>query len=222
MVKMHKEKQNDKRFLTFHNLEIRKVEETRDGQAEKRPIISGYASVFNERSETLYGFFQEVIDPSAFNNTLTNNPDVRCLFDHDSSKVLGRTTNGSLTLRTDDKGLYIECEPPNSQWANDLVVSVERGDINQMSFGFRVKKDRWTSNGVEDGIDLREILDLELFEVSVVTFPAYTQTSVGVRSLEEIDEELVKNRLEERNKENEPKVDSTKRYQDYLKILKQI
>jgi hypothetical protein len=218
---MKKIKENNKRFLTINNLEIRNVEEMRDGQATQRPIISGYASVFNERSETLYGFFQEVITPTAFDSTLTNNPDVRCLFDHDSSKVLGRTTNGSLTLKKDERGLFIECEPPDNSWANDLVVSVQRGDINQMSFGFRVKDDNWIPNGVSDGIDLREILDLELFEVSVVTFPAYTQTSVGVRSLEEIDEELVKNRLEERNKEKEPSVDTSKRFHDYLKIMKQ-
>jgi HK97 family phage prohead protease len=200
----------NKRTLTLDNLEIRAVPQS-DG-AEKR-TISGYAAVYNSESELMYGFFREVIRPGAFDNSLNN--DIRALWNHDSAYVLGRTTAGTLSIRSDAKGLYFEVNPPETTWANDLCESIKRGDINQMSFGFTVNEDNWES--LEDGTEMRELLDVNLLEVSVVTFPAYSATSAGVRSIEQAEEE-VKKRYEERTKQKTSEPD--KRFFDYLKIMK--
>lgn len=201
----------EKRTLSFHNLEVRQAQNDGDEGAQA-PVISGYAAVYNSESELLYGFFREIIRPGAFTSSMNN--DVRCLFNHDSSKVLGRTASGTLQLRDDAKGLYFEVTPPDAVWAEDLIESIKRGDINQMSFGFITNDDNWET--LADGTDLRELLDVNLLEVSVVTFPAYQATSVGARSVEEIEEETVKKRYEERSIPTEP----DQRFFDYLKIMK--
>ncbi len=148
------------------------------------PKIVGHAAVFGKWSEDLGGF-REKIAPGAFSKTIGEG-DIRALFNHDPNYVLGRNTSGTLTLEEDKKGLKVSIEPPDTQWARDLTTSIERGDINQMSFGFRTVKDQWTTP--KDGNDVkRELLEVELFDVSPVTFPAYPQTDVGVRSID-IDE----------------------------------
>lgn len=139
--------------------------------------IRGYAAVFNQLSEELM-WFRERIIPGAFKNSLKN--DVRALVSHDSSRILGRTKSGTLTLREDEHGLYTEITPPNTTLGHDTVESIKRGDLDQMSFGFNVVNARWA---VEDGKDIRELLEVDLFDVSVVAFPAYPQTEVSVRSL---------------------------------------
>ena len=203
----------NKHTWTLDNLEVRTVTRSLDdGQPIEQPVIKGYAAVYNSESELLYGFFREVIRPGAFDSSLKN--DVRCLWDHNSSYVLGRTTSGTLDIRSDAKGLYFEVTPPETQWANDLCQSIKRGDVNQMSFGFVTKDDSWQS--LEDGTEMRELLEVDLQEVSVVTFPAYQATSAGMRSIDSEDEE-VKKRVEER-KEDKPS-GPKKRYLDYLKIL---
>lgn len=143
--------------------------------------ITGYAAVFNQQSELLYGSFREVIKPGAFGGTLTN--DVRALWNHDTAYVLGRNTAGTLALAEDERGLRVEITPPDTQWARDLMVSIKRGDISQMSFGFQVKKDSWSSTQ-DDGTQVRTLEEINLHEVSVVTFPAYPQTTVTARSIE--------------------------------------
>lgn len=144
--------------------------------------ITGYAVVFNSLSEDLGGF-REVVRPGAFKRTLNNNADVRFLFNHDSNFVLGRNQANTLILSEDAYGLRIENTPPDTQWAKDLKESIKRGDINQMSFGFRVVKDSWGADPVDATRQLREILEAELFDVSVVTYPAYESTTVSVRDL---------------------------------------
>ena len=140
--------------------------------------IGGYAARFNELSENLGGY-QEIIRPSAFKKTLGENADVRCLIDHESRYVLGRTEAGTLRLWTDANGLRFECDMPDTSYAKDLQASIGRGDINQCSFGFSISKggDKWNSTNT-----LREVLECRLFDVSVVTYPAYPQTSVSLRS----------------------------------------
>jgi len=138
--------------------------------------ISGHAAVFNKLSEDLGGF-REKIAPGAFASTITG-ADVRALFNHDPNYVLGRTKSGTLSLIEDAKGLAITIDPPETQWANDLIESVKRGDISQMSFGFRAVADEW-----DDGKKVRTLKEVELFDVSVVTYPAYPQTDVKIRSL---------------------------------------
>lgn len=145
-----------------------------------KPVIKGYAAVFNKLSEDMG--FREKIEPGAFKNAIGKS-DTRALWNHDSNYVLGRVSAGTLRLKEDDQGLYIENDPPDTQWARDLMVSIERGDVNQMSFGFIVDADRWE---VVDGKDIRTIMSVrELADVSPVTFPAYPDTSVAMRSLEE-------------------------------------
>lgn len=141
------------------------------------PQISGYAAVFNELSEDLGGFYER-IERGAFARTLES-ADVRALWNHDSNFPLGRTRAGTLALSEDEIGLAFEIDPPNTSYARDLLVSMRRGDIDQMSFGFRTIRDRWEQIG---GQVIRTLLEVELFDVSPVTYPAYPTTSAAVRS----------------------------------------
>ncbi len=145
------------------------------------PTISGYAAVFNRKSLPL-GFmgFREIVAPGAFKETIKT-ADVRALFNHDPSMVLGRTKNGTLTLEEDDKGLKVAITPPDTTWANDVRALIKRRDITQMSFGFTTEEDSW--EGEDTKTPVRTLRKVNLFDVSPVTFPAYTQTSVKTRNL---------------------------------------
>lgn len=148
-----------------------------------KPVIRGYAALFNTLSEDLGGF-REQLQAGAFSDAMAAS-DVRALINHDPNLVLGRNQAGTLTLREDASGLYAEITPPDTQAARDLVVSMSRGDVNQMSFAFTVSKEdqQWTRDGT--GPWLRTIKRVSrLFDVSVVTYPAYPQTSAAVRELE--------------------------------------
>jgi len=165
----------EKRVLPVEESEIRV-----EGENGERKI-TGYAAIFNRRSENLGGFV-EIIRPGAFRKAVEG-ADVRALFNHDPNYVLGRTTNGSLTLEENQKGLKFTATPPDTQWADDLLKSIERGDVSQCSFSFRVAEngDKWTE---EKGAVTRELLELEyLGDVGPVTFPAYPQTSIQARSI---------------------------------------
>jgi len=146
------------------------------------PRFEGYAARFNKWSEDLGGF-REKIAPKAFSKAIKNS-DTRALFNHDSNYVLGRTTAKTLDLREDDKGLKFSVIPPDTQWARDLGVSMERGDITQCSFGFTLGVDEW--NEGKDGVTrtIREVANLA--DISVVTYPAYPDTEVALRSLDAI------------------------------------
>lgn len=148
--------------------------------------IRGTAIVFDALSQDLGGF-REIIKPEAIDRTLREGLDVRALVDHDTGKVLGRTKSGTLLLRKTRRGLEVSIDAPNTSYARDLLESVERGDISGMSFGFRTLTDDWR---MEDGETIREVTDMIVSEVSVVAFPAYTQTdaSVAQRSLQQFRE----------------------------------
>ena len=152
------------------------VEELRAIEGEN-PEIVGHSAVFNALSEDLGGF-REKIDPGAFSKSILED-DIRALFNHDPNYVLGRNRSGTLMLSEDVEGLPIRVKVPNTSWARDLMESVKRGDINQMSFGFRTLKDRWEE---VNGKIVRTLLQVKLFDVSLVTYPAYPQTSAAVRS----------------------------------------
>lgn len=139
--------------------------------------IQGYAAVFNSLSEDLGGF-REVIAPGAFSDTL--GADVRALWNHDANFVLGRTKSGTLRLAEDDHGLRVEIDPPES--AAWIMDSMKRGDVDQMSFGFRVVSDDWRMDGQQV---IRTLNKVSLFDVSVVTYPAYPATDAAVRGLRE-------------------------------------
>lgn len=161
--------------------------EIRAGDGEK-PKIKGYAAVFNRLSEPLSdwgGQFREKVSPGAFTKTLQF-ADVRALMNHDPNYVLGRNKSGTLTLSEDNHGLAVDIAPPDTTWARDLMVSMQRDDVNQMSFAFRVIKDKWESlkdetTGKRE--DTRTLLEVALYDVSVVTYPAYKDTSASVRSI---------------------------------------
>jgi len=140
--------------------------------------IVGYAALFDVISEDL-GFFREMIRPGAFTRTLKESADVRALWNHEPIYVLGRTRSGTLKLEEDARGLRYDITPPETQWAQDVIVTMRRGDVNQSSFSFRTISEEWGSD--EKGI-LRSLTDLDLLDVSPVTFPAYPQTSAQVRS----------------------------------------
>ncbi|WP_446471096.1 HK97 family phage prohead protease [Xenorhabdus stockiae] len=157
--------------------------EVRTETPENQPTrIVGYGSVFNSRSEPLWGF-REIIKPGAFDEVL--NDDVRGLFNHDPNFILGRSTAGTLTLTVDERGLQYTIQAPDNQTIRDLVLApLQRGDITQSSFAFRVARDgeHWYED--DEGIVIREIHRFSrLYDVSPVTYPAYQEADSAVRSL---------------------------------------
>lgn len=145
-----------------------------------RPRVILHPIVFDVKSDRLM-FFREIIRPEAIDRTLREKTDVRALVDHDPSKILGRLSAGTLQLTKERRGVRAEIDPPNTSYARDLIVSVRRGDITGGSFSFRVITDQWH---IENGEEIRDVLDMEVYEVSAVTFPAYPQTAAALRSLQ--------------------------------------
>ncbi|MDG0821341.1 HK97 family phage prohead protease [Staphylococcus equorum] len=157
-------------------------------------IIEGYALRFNTESNPL-GQKQKFIE-TVTSNSLENADlsDVRCLIDHNSSYVLGRTTAKTLDLNVDKEGLHFRCQLPNTSYAKDLYENVKLGNVNQCSFGFAVDKDGDTFEKRSDGLFKRTVNKIKAIrDVSVVTYPAYKDTDVApaLRSIEsiQVDEE---------------------------------
>ena len=144
-----------------------------------KPKIVGYAAVFNTLSKPLQGF-RERIAPGTFRNAIQND-DVRALVDHQPANIIGRTKAGTLRLEEDEHGLRCEIDPPDTSVGRDVVESIRRGDLDQMSFGFRCNEDAWMRG--DDGEKIRELRDVQLLDVSVVAFPAYEESGVFIRSL---------------------------------------
>lgn len=172
--------------------------EFRDAQSEtETPKVFGYAAKFNTRSQNLgsadYQFY-EVLEAGAFDGVLKD--DVRALFNHDSSAILARSKNGagSLEIGVDAIGLWYRFEAPDTQVGRDLVTSLKRGDVDQSSFSFTVDKDgqAWSETKDGDGptVFVRTISKVSaLYDVSPVTYPAYLDATVALRSLEEFRKE---------------------------------
>ncbi|MFJ8261415.1 HK97 family phage prohead protease [Rummeliibacillus sp. NPDC094406] len=154
---------------------------TRDGE-EGESVIGGYAAVFNSPTD-IGGYFIEEIAQGAFSRAISENGDIRALFNHDWNNVLGRTKSGTLQLSEDDRGLKFEVTLPNTSLGRDLKESMLRGDINQCSFGFIPTEEKWDYN-VEPA--KRTILEVELFEISVVSIPAYEDTEASVLRSKEL------------------------------------
>lgn len=148
--------------------------ETVDGS----PRIKGYVAVFNRWSDDLGGF-KEKIDPGAFAGTITRD-DIRALWNHDEKFVFGRNRSGTLSLIEDQNGLVADINPPDAQWSRDAMVSIERGDVTGMSFAFRTISDVWNDDSA--GGLTRTLREVELLDVSPVTYPAYPDTTVALRS----------------------------------------
>lgn len=172
--------------------------ETREADGKK--YISGYFAVFNSEYEIFPGASERVA-PGTFDETLSG--DIRCLIDHETRLVLGRTKAGTLTLKVDSRGLWGEAEiNPNDQDAMNLYERVKRGDVDQCSFGFDIIDEEFEDLGDKVRWTIKKV---KLYEVSVVTFPAYEETSVTARKrqLDEMrkkENELWKHRMIERLK----------------------
>lgn len=150
-----------------------------DGEGGSSKIV-GYAAVFNSESEDLGGF-REKIAPGTFKRALKEGQDVRALVEHDPSRIIGRSTAGTLNMAEDKEGLRVEIDPPDTQIGRDVMESISRGDLTQMSFGFRTIKEEWDESGEEI---IRTLKDVDLFDVSVVAYPAYPDTTVASRSFQ--------------------------------------
>lgn len=199
----------ERRIQTTPELRI----ERRAEASGQTPYLVGYSAVFNEWT-TLYSsstwVWREIIRPGAFAAAIAERQDVRALLNHDPNFVLGRTTAGTLSLSERDKGLLQETKLSTSQTVQDLVViPVERGDISGMSLGFTVRNGNTGQTTVDKGDGTiivkrageriteymkgdtlytdRELLALDLFDVTVATYPAYTGTSVGLRAGTDLD-----------------------------------
>lgn len=139
--------------------------------------ISGYFSVFNSPYELFPGATESIAE-TAFDGALSD--DIRCLVNHDTTLVLGRTKAGTLTLKTDSRGLWGEVKiNPKDQDAMNLYERVKRGDVDQCSFGFDILDEEFEDRGDTVNWTIKKV---KLYEVSVVTFPAYEETSVTARS----------------------------------------
>ena len=165
----------DMKRVTANKFETRQLPcgdlQTREAEGITR--IFGYASVFDQVA------YQEVIRPGAFTKTLQEQKDIHCYWNHDSSAPLGRQSNGTLTLRQDDKGLYMEVVPNlDTTWGRDALAAVCRGDVKGMSFGFRITDGGWITENDED---IYEIKGVALREVSPCTDPWYDETEAHTR-----------------------------------------
>jgi len=145
--------------------------------------LVGHAAMFNSDSVEFAGWekpWVERIAPGAFKRSLTEQPDVKALAQHDSAAILGRAP-GTLTLSEDDKGLAIEIRLVDTQLNRDTLTLVRSGIIDSMSFDFIPTKTQWEEG---EKRDIRTLLDVDLHEVSVVTWPAYPAAHVGARGIE--------------------------------------
>ena len=169
----------ERRYLT---MELRLSDDDGDNVTK----IQGYAARFNKWGEG-WGF-REKIAPGAFKQTIKDNDDVRALFNHNPDLPLGRTGlkgDGKLILREDEKGLWMELTPTNTTIANDLKENIRTGVVSQQSFGFEVREDEWTYfDGEKEKPAERVLRNVKLYDVSPVTYPFYTDTSVALRSLD--------------------------------------
>lgn len=149
-----------------------------------KPRLTGYAAVFNRDSIDM-GNWTERVAPGAFAKSISEG-DVRALWNHNTDIVLGRTRSGTLSLSEDEHGLRMTLDPPDTQYVRDLVIApIARGDVDQVSFGFRAVKERYEYDAERDWVT-RTLLEVRLYEVSPVAMAAYPDTIISARALEQI------------------------------------
>lgn len=133
---------------------------------------------YNKRSVDLGGF-AEVIAPGAFAEALQPGADVRCIWNHGTSDVLGRTTSGTLSLSDSPEGLQFRCDLPDTAVGRDVATLAQRRDVAGASFGFVCLKDEWSKDA---GLNVRTLRKVAMYEISPTSFPAYPDTTVALRS----------------------------------------
>ena len=148
--------------------------------------ITGYAAVFYRDGDAGTEFqiltdLVERIDRDAFTRSIDEGDDVRALFNHDTSQILGRTESGTLKLSADDIGLRYSIDAPTTPAAQHVISAIERGDLTGSSFAFRTEREEFVE-GDSGAPDVRNIKSVRMFDVGPVTFPAYTGTTTDVRS----------------------------------------
>lgn len=179
----HGEKDKEEKKSIDRKIELRSYPvELRIDDSEDKPKISGYAAVFNQLSVDLGGF-KEKIKKGTFAKTIKES-DIVATRNHDDNLLLGRNKSGTLILEEDRKGLKFKIDPPDTTYAKDLIVSMEREDIDQCSFKFRVIVDEWDNKDKNNII--RILKEAELLDIAIVTGPAYPQTSAQYRSTEDV------------------------------------
>ena len=184
--RLNAENEGRTKGATLSKLETREFEFDLELREEGDEMsLTGYAAVFNSRSENLGGF-TEVIAPGAFSRSLKSRADIKLLWNHDTSAVMGSTRAGTLKLVEDEKGLRVEAQLPNTTHGRDARELIKRGDVNGFSFGFSIPGkggDAWNSEGTE-----RTLRAVTLHEVSLTPFPAYkgTNGTASVRGLDKI------------------------------------
>lgn len=184
-------------------IEIRSLDFNVDKAKDDSYLVQGYIasnSTSHILGKTEKGKWREVIPPGVFNEALSKarriGQDIDFLVDHDNKKILASTSNESLFLEEDETGLYISAKISPTTWGKDLFVLVKDGIIKGLSFGMKVVRDTWTRTS--DGLPLRTILEIDLFEISALKVPAYPTTLLEARGLEVIDVEIP-NEIENRN-----------------------
>jgi HK97 family phage prohead protease len=176
-------------------------------RAEQGDVITGYAAVYNSDSVDL-GFFTEVIRPGAFSRAVKDGQDVRALLDHNTGKIIGRTKAGNLTLQEDEQGLRVTLHPIDTEDGRTALAWVRSGVVDGFSFGFETVADKW---GTKEGRAYRELLDVNLFEVSLVAFPAYPGTSASVRAEHLVSAEAIWREKEQKQHQEQRKMASYRR-----------
>jgi len=180
----------------FHNQPV-----TLENRADNKPAIRGYCAVFYREGDPKteyclwddsYGRAVERIMPGAFDRALRQSQDVAGLFNHDPNMVLGRTSSGTMVLTKDEIGLRYEIEPGNTSVSRDVQEHLRRGDVTGSSFSFTVPDggERWTRTTDAEGRvqEIREVLDVDLYDCGPVCFPAYSGTTANVRSAGDVQE----------------------------------
>ena len=201
----------EKRVFTIKYREIADDLEQNPSPGEAKTnnrTVEGYAAIFNSTT-TIGGWFDEMIEPGAFTEALQTS-DIRALFNHDPNYILARSTAGTLEVTEDDKGLFYRFEVPNTNFGNDFLEMLRRGDVSQSSFAFTIAKQRWEEDKTGEEEKYKRIIEKveEIYDVSPVTYPAYPETSVSSRS-----------KAQELQKPIINKVDALERELQLLKML---
>lgn len=156
-------------------------------ESDGPPVVEGYAAVFDAEAN-IGGYFREVIRKGAFKNALKRGDDVVFLINHDGLP-LARTRSGTLSLEEDKKGLKMRAElEPSDPDVQRIVPKMQRGDLDKMSFAFGIDQETWTDRDDDNELPLREITEVRLYDVAIVTTPAYDQTEIGLRGLARYEE----------------------------------